>query len=154
MIGDSAEAIDATFIRLLARREHSRQELLLKCRQKGFPEAEVNEVIEGLAEQGLQSDRRFAESYARQRILKGYGPLRIQHELNQKGALELNLDELIEELAGSWLDHLEAVYHRKFDSEPQMTAKEWAKRNRFLLHRGFSGHLIQLLFSRLHIQYK
>ncbi len=57
---------------LLARREHSVVELLEKLGQR-FPDqaALMEEVVAGLRAEGLQSDRRFAESYARLRLDRG-----------------------------------------------------------------------------------
>ena len=75
----------AVAIDLLSRREHSQLELRKKLVAKGFADDEVDELLLRLHEENLQSDERYAESYVRQRVDKGYGPIRIRQELRQKG---------------------------------------------------------------------
>ena len=48
---------------LLANREHTKFELQRKLSAKGFAAFEIYEVMEELAQQGLQSNQRFLESY-------------------------------------------------------------------------------------------
>ena len=50
---------------LLARREHSAQELCGKLISKGYPEELVSRALEQLAGRGSLSDARFAEVFAR-----------------------------------------------------------------------------------------
>jgi len=139
-------------LRLLARREHSRKELQDKLILRGFNLSDSQAVIAELARQGWQSDERFAEGYARCRIQKGYGPLRIGYELQQRGVTGVDLGSIVEEQAGNWLNVLERVYQGKYSNDELLTAKEWLKRNRFLQQRGFNSALIQTLFSQLGIK--
>ncbi|WP_031435403.1 regulatory protein RecX [Methylomarinum vadi] len=139
-------------LRLLARREHSRKELLDKLAFRGFGRQDTERVVQELAEQGWQSDERYAHSYARQRIEKGYGPLRIAYELQQHGVEYSELDGLVEDLAGSWSELLENVYLGKYSVDKHLPAKEWLKRSRFLQQRGFSGEMIKKLFVHMGIR--
>ena len=69
----------------LARREHTAKEVFLKL-EKRVESIEILSVeIEKLEEEGLINDQRFAEQYIHSRSAKGYGPLRIEIELNQRG---------------------------------------------------------------------
>ncbi|WP_305908948.1 regulatory protein RecX [Methylomarinum sp. Ch1-1] len=138
-------------LRLLARREHSQKELQDKLVLRGFDRISSQEVIAELAEQGWQSDDRYAESYARQRIEKGCGPVRIAHELKLRGGGDADLDAIVTELAGSWMEALQRVYLGKYANDKRMPAKEWLKRSRFLQQRGFSGDMIKALFVQLDI---
>jgi len=140
-------------LELLARREHSQKQLVDKLTLKGYPIDLVEDIVCQLAEQGLQNDFRFAECYSRQRIEKGYGPLRIQYELQQKGVEGFALDEVIEESAGSWDGLLKQVYLRKYSGDKMLTRQEWAKRSRFLQQRGFSSEMIMNLFKQLAIKF-
>ncbi len=146
----SAEIRDSC-LRLLAQRDHSRKELLNKCVLKGFPKEGCLAVIEELAEQGWQDDQRYAESCARFRIQKGYGPQRVIYELRQNGIESINLDVVLNELATTWLQLLEQVYRKKYKDDRVSDRAEWAKRSRFLLQRGFSGEMISELFDQLTI---
>ena len=58
---------------MLARREHSAFEVRRKLKQKDLPESEIEEAVERLQQEGLLSDRRFAEAYIHMRAGKGYG---------------------------------------------------------------------------------
>jgi len=50
-------------IQLLTRREHSRQELTQKLLLKNYPRSEIDELLDALAKENLQSDFRFATTY-------------------------------------------------------------------------------------------
>lgn len=143
--------IEATCLRLLARREHSQKELLDKLVLRGFQRDEVEPVIADMAEQNWQNDERYAECYIRQRIASGYGPVRIKYELQQRGIQHANLDTQAEE-QGGWQHLLMDVYCNKYDEETALTQNEWLKRSRFLQQRGFSGEMIKRLFAELKIK--
>lgn len=146
---EAAKDIRKACLHLLARREHSRKELLDKLIIKGFNKDDVLAVIDELVLQGWQSDQRYAENYARYRMQRGYGPIRIAHELRQTGIDTANLEEIVQKAAGSWMDLLEQVYNRKYKHDTPIDRNEWAKRSRFLLHRGFSSEMISALHASL-----
>lgn len=139
-------------LRLLTRREHSQLELLNKTALKGFERAEIQMVIDDLADHGWQSDRRFAESYARFRIKKGYGPIKISYELQQRGVEYCELETVVLDFADSWCEILERIYRKKYPEDKLITANEWLKRTRFLQQRGFSNEMINTFFKQLNIQ--
>ena len=67
----------------LARRDHSRYELLIKIGNT-FPELEdLETIIESLAQDGYLDEKRFALSRARHRAQQGYGPYRLSSELKE-----------------------------------------------------------------------
>ncbi len=152
-MNEAAKEIQEVCLRLLARREHSQQELLNKLALRGFDKDDAQPVIDELAEQGWQDDLRYAESYARFRIQKGYGPIRVRHELKQNGIAVFDLESIVQEEAGSWMALLEQVYSKKYSDDAVLARNEWAKRSRFLLHRGFSGAMISALFDQLNIRF-
>ncbi len=149
MAEDRLRKIEEICIRLLARREHSQKELFDKLLLRGFQYEDCKPVIMELAGRGWQSDQRFSESFVRQRILKGYGPYRITQELKQRGVTMsgIELESLVEEIEGCWLNVIERVYLNRYSDDITVTSSEWLKRNRFLLQRGFSADLIKALFS-------
>jgi regulatory protein len=149
---ESHKNIRECCVRLLSRREHSQQELLEKLASKGFDRAETQLIIDDLAAQGWQSNQRFAESYSRYRIKKGYGPIKIICELQQRGIEDYDLDEVVMDIASGWGEVLEQVYVKKYPDDKVLTNKEWFKRNRFLQQRGFSGEMIKTLFKDLSIK--
>ncbi len=143
--------IEAVCLRLLARREHSRRELLDKLALRGFNRDEAEPVIAELTERDWQNDARYTESYVRQRIQTGYGPVRIRYELQQRGINDADLDEQAV-AQGGWQNLLLDVYLRKYDDEKSLTQNEWLKRSRFLQQRGFSGEMIKRLCAELKIK--
>lgn len=150
-MNDVYKDIKETCLRLLARRDYSRKELLNKLTDKGFDRKDVLAVIDELAQQGWQDDQRYARNYARYRMQKGYGPVRIEYELRQNGIDEIDLDAVLQESVSSWMDLLEQVYNKKYNHKKNLDRNEWAKRSRFLLHRGFTGEMLNALLDHLNI---
>lgn len=146
------QSIEQICLRLLARREHSRRELLDKLALRGYQRDEVEPVVDALAEQNWQNEERYAECYIRQRIQNGYGPMRIRYELQQRGIDQADLDQQAQEQAGGWQNLLLDVYAGKYDDNQKLTQAEWLKRSRFLQQRGFSGEMIKRLFAELKIK--
>ena len=141
--------IRQTCMRLLAMREHSQFELIQKLQLRGFASPEIDLVLQEMISNGWQDDQRYAESYVRQRITKGYGPLKIAYELRSHGVEHFDLDDFVDELAGGWSSCLLNLYQHKFDNKQNLTRQEWSKRYRFLQQRGFSPGLIRQLFAQL-----
>jgi regulatory protein len=133
---------------LLARREHSQLELRRKL-QRRFDKHELDQALSVLADENLQSDERFAQSYTRERMLRGYGPLRIESELRQRGVLRHTIDRaiaIVPEAEGlSWREMAEQALQRKFGDEPPVDLKEKARRLRFLSYRGFGEEVAGIL---------
>jgi len=132
---------------MLARREHSQRELTQKLTGKGFKKEDIEQLLQEFAEKNWQSDIRFAESYSRSRLQKGFGPIRIQLELRERG-VDINLDTLFDE-PPDWANLLTQLATKKYGGQPPTDIKERAKRMRFLQHKGFSGELIKHLFDNI-----
>ena len=149
---ESQKEIRRICLGLLTRREYSQQELLIKLVIKGFEQLDSQSVIDDLVNEGWQSDDRFAEAYARYRIKKGYGPIKISYELRQRGIEAFDLEWVVLDLAESWFELLEQVYDKKYAGNNAISFKEWPKRIRFLQQRGFSGDMIKQLFKHLNLK--
>ena len=131
---------------LLARREHSVRELRLKLKRRFSDEAMVQEQLQRLTDERLQSDARCAESYLRQRADKGYGPVRIREELRERGVAEGDVLAALELLDIDWRTLAAQVLERKFGSASPADLKDKARQLRFLQYRGFSSdHYYRLL---------
>lgn len=134
-------------LRLLTRRDHSRKEIQDKLAVKGYDRSQVSTVIDELAQQSWQDDTRYAESYARVRSQKGFGPVRIAYELKQQGISQDTIDKIVLATTEDWMNVLERVYTKKYPEYVAMDNNERAKRIRFLLQRGFSSAMITTLFK-------
>ncbi|MDH3608434.1 MAG: recombination regulator RecX [Gammaproteobacteria bacterium] len=132
---------------MLARREHTRLELTRKLKAKDFTDSEIEEQIEVLIQDGLQSDERYAENYVHMRRKRGYGPLKIKQELQQRGVSSDLVDAFVEINDKIWLKTACQAYEKKFGANTSDSANERAKRMRFLQSRGFTGDIIQKTFS-------
>ena len=138
---------------LLARREHSRLELLNKLqirfrkRLNGNVDEACIEAIQGqidrLTDEGLQSDYRLAGSVIRSRSNKGHGPVKIGGELRQKGLNDAMIAAAFLEENIDWFEKAREVSQRKFGLGLPGNSAERAKRGRFLQQRGFSWDQIQ-----------
>lgn len=133
---------------LLARREHSRRELINKLKIRGYEGEEVEAYLDRLAERGLQSDQRFAESYVRMRSSTGYGQRRISQELQQKGIEESRISQIYEEMELDWYQIALEIWQKKYNQLPGNDLKLKAKQSRFLQYRGFDFDIINWIFNR------
>lgn len=135
----------AAALRYLSRREHSSMELRQKLCSKGYSEIVVGQVIEELASEGWQSDKRFAELFAGSRAEKGYGAYRIRQELRQHG---IDVDKALED-GRDWDELIRKTYVKKYGETVPGSLEERAARERFLRRRGFDADQIRRLFKRL-----
>jgi regulatory protein len=136
----------ATAVGLLARREHSVKELVAKLASRGVGAELIEPVLRRLINERLQSDERYAEVYLRQRSAKGYGPVRIRVELQERGVDEAVIStqfrQAEDEDEVDWFALAAEAYAKKFGGRPIADIKERAKRVRFLQYRGFSHEQI------------
>lgn len=132
-------------LRLLARREHSVRELTRKLTGKGWPKPLVEHGIAELAEQGLQSDQRFAESFARSRAEKAYGPVRIRAELSERGIDRSLAQRALDELDVDWLAQAAKWFLRRYGETRSDDMKEKSRRRQALARRGFEESVIREL---------
>jgi regulatory protein len=136
-------SIELAALRLLARREHSLQEVRGKLLRRGYAQAAVDVVISQLAARQLISDARFAGSLVRHGSARGHGPVRIRAELHRQGIAE----ELIQaEFAAAdcdWTQLATRVRVRKFGTPRPTSSAERAKQSRFLQYRGFTADQIR-----------
>jgi regulatory protein len=124
-------------LRLLAAREHSREELRRKLAAGRLAAAGLTEVLDALEREGLQSDDRYVEQYLRSRARKGFGPVRIRQELVQSGVSSELIRSHIDEGEEAWRTLMAEVARRKFGENPPKDYRETARRARFLEYRGF-----------------
>ena len=128
---------------LVSRREHSQYELIQKL-NKRFPETTpiIEEVVKKLAINNILNDERFAEMYLNSRARKGFGPKKIEMELNYKKVDSLFISHAI---AGyeSWIENAENELLKKFKGTKPTDFKAKMKQKQFLFNRGFSSQIIE-----------
>ena len=129
----------ATAMNLLARREHSTQELRDKLLTRGFEDDVIVPALQTLSREGLLSDERFTESFIHSRMERGSGPVKIRAELRQRGVADEIISDWLDERDRMWLERAETVRCKKFGSALPVDYKEKARQARFLQYRGFSA---------------
>lgn len=108
-----------------------------KLAQRGHEEDAVEHVLDALTDQHYLSDERFVEMFVRSRAERGQGPVRIEHELRDKGVDAALIDAAVDASATHWTMRALAVLSRKFPDAPA-DFPERARRMRFLEYRGFT----------------
>lgn len=137
-----------TAIRLLARREHSRHELISKLQQRQITdEVDLPALMDQLEQGNYLSDQRFAEMFVRSRIQRGQGPQKIQYELSQRGVTATLIAETMQALEVDWFILAQQQRQKRFGLPLPDNYKEQARQARFLAGRGFFSNTIHMIFK-------
>jgi regulatory protein len=134
---------------LLARREHSHHEIVLKLTRRFGDHPEFFEQEIGkLTNEGLQSNRRLAEAYIRSRTNRGQGPVKIRMELRAKKVGDETISTAFEECGIDFSELAQSVAGKKFGDElgKATDMKTRARISRFMQQRGFSYDHISCLY--------
>lgn len=140
-------------VRILAVRDHSEQELRRKLAApvmgKNGPEEidataeDYDRVIAWCYEHQYLDDDRFVARFIASRSRKGYGPVRIRQELNQKGIARESTEKAMRECDIAWGELARDQAIRKYGEPLPREFAEKVKIQRFLLYRGFLMEDIQ-----------
>jgi regulatory protein len=130
----------ATAMRMLVRREHSRLEMEQKLQLKGYEDLIIADTITLLNEQNYQSNKRFADDFIQMRFNQGKGPIKIGHELRQRGIDTCDLTNF------DWLSLAKEVNQKKVEKITPNDYKSTSKQKTFLQSRGFDIEQINHVF--------
>ena len=146
---DAPTAKDVRYkaMELLARREHSRVELIAKLRLRHFPDELITPELDKLEHENLQSDRRFTEAYVHMRQMAGFGPVRIREELRQRGISGDLINTYLIESDTIWAQRAAEVRLKRFGTQPLIDFTDRAKQARFLNYRGFNQQQIDTVLG-------
>ena len=144
---DESKAIRIKIMDFLSRREHSAKEIYQKMSSRVESKDMLSEEINKLISDGLISDERFAESYFQSRKDRGFGPLRIKNELNQKGVKEDIFYSIQSDT--DWSACAFFVLEKKINGKKPDDMKAILKLKNFLNYRGFEFQDINKAFSML-----
>ena len=131
----------------LARREYGRQELLRKLVERGCAEDVATAIVEALAAEGSVSDERFVEALLHVRRVRGYGPLYIRRELQEKGIDRNTIERWLDAGSRDWIEIVRRVSKKKFGESRPASLAQRVKQTRFLQYRGFTHEQIQQAFG-------
>ena len=142
---DEPKAIRLKIMDYLSRREHSSKEIFQKMSQRVESREMLEDTINGLVDDGLLSDERFAESYFQSRKNRGYGPLRIRNELKQRGVGDQIFSPLSDEI--EWSEFALEALKKKVRGDMPTETKDILKLKKFLNYRGFEFQDIDKAFQ-------
>ena len=128
---------------LLTRREHSRDELVRKLKQRGVEADDAAAAVDRLAEAGWQDEARFAESLVRSRAGSGYGPAYIRAELGTHGLGGEAIAAALEGFEGDWTEIARDLVRRRFGPAGPVDLAQRRKAADLLARRGFSTDSIR-----------
>jgi regulatory protein len=151
MINDPSDhqSIKYTITRLLASREHSRHELLIKLQQRQYDTQSCLEWIEKFAVADIQSDRRFAEMLLRSRVQKGQGELAVKQECASHKLPESLVQALLDAMHIDWFAQALSVAEKKTKGQQLQSLKDQQKLYRFMAQRGFSSEQIRYAIQNI-----
>jgi len=150
--GISPRSVRRVAMDCLARREHSFFELKKKLQLK-FPDksiVEIQQELEKLRDENLQSDKRFVESYVRYRKSRGFGYLHIRNELRSKYVADVLIDQLLFVDDSDWLEIINNLVAKRARQSQQLTSgsKDYFKIIRYLEQRGFPLNLTEKVLAK------
>ncbi len=131
---------------ILSRREHSKNELVQKLKNKYKNIDIVDEVVSKLIKNNLLNNIRFAEAYVSARKRKGFGPKKISYELIAKGLLDKEIEGVLNDIGG-WNQAALKVFKKKFPEGKSDDIKITLKQKNFLANRGFGFQEIESVFG-------
>ena len=89
------------------------------------------------------SDERFIEALLHVRRVRGYGPLYIRREMEEKGIARDMIERWLDAGSRDWVEDVKRVNKKKYGEKQPGTLAERAKRTRFLQSRGFTHEQIR-----------
>ncbi len=132
----------------LARREHSRWELLRKLSEQGHDSNDAQAVLQRFVDNGIQSDARFAETFIRSKASKGQGPVRVLQELKRHQLDQQLIQTAMQEADIDWFELAKTVANKRFGGANQGDFKARQKQQRFLQYRGFDFEQIRYALTK------
>ena len=126
---------------MLARREHTRAEMMRKLSPHSESPEQVEQLLDALCARGWLSEARFAESRANT-LARKFGSRKIEYDLRSRGVSAEVVEQTVERALAQELENCRAAWQRKFGELPQGAA-ERGRQMRFLAGRGFSAEAVR-----------
>lgn len=136
---------------MLARCEHSRQQVKSKLIAKGFESIDIEPALDYFESKNYLNDCRYGGMLVRAHIEKGHGTARIKQVLFQKGLSKENAEFVLNQSDCDWFELARNKAIKKYGaSNLTISAKdqrEKAKRIRYLLGQGFDYEQVNYALS-------
>jgi regulatory protein len=130
-------------LRLLGRRDYTREELRRRLSDRGFPPDEVETALDRLRDDGFQDDARAARAFVRTATgIKGRGPLRIRQELKARGVSAETIAAATADLTPEQVrDAIDLILTRKRLTRP-IPRDQRQRLFQHLVRRGFPADVV------------
>jgi regulatory protein len=122
--------------RILARRDHGREELRRKLLKRGFAPPDVDALLARLTAAGYLDDGKYAESLKRFELGRGHGLNYVSAKLRQRG---LRMDRSPEDLRAEAASLRQFLEKKGWEAPSLTRGPEGAKILRFLRGRGYTS---------------
>lgn len=126
---------------MLARREHTRAEMMRKLAPHSESPEQIEQLLAALVARGWLCEARFAESRA-DTLARKFGSRKIEHDLRSRGVSAEVVEQTVGRALAQELENCRAAWQRKFGVLPQ-SAAERGRQMRFLAGRGFSAEAVR-----------
>ena len=151
MRGGSQEEALKRALKFLSYRARSESELRTKLTQSGFSLKSIEPTLEKLRSLKLLDDLSFARNFTLSRVEgRGYGPLRLERELRQKGIAKLLVSQILDEAFGrqEGKDRARALLEKRFRGKNLSDVKNFRRAVSFLQRRGYRDSVIAELLRQ------
>ena len=105
--------------------------------QRDLPAKLIDTALDELADENLQCDARFAESYTRMRVGRGYGANKVRADLQLRQVDTSVIDRAVRSPEVDWQLAAVAALEKKFSVPNTTEQKADSKMQRYLYQRGF-----------------
>ncbi|HTT37646.1 MAG TPA: recombination regulator RecX [Burkholderiales bacterium] len=139
-------SLRARALRLLARREYSRQQLAQRLGELAPDQAALDQLLDELQSHGWLSEQRVAEQVLRAAAGR-FGSLRVAQQLIARGVSTETAEQALAGLRADELGNARAALRKRFARSPADPA-EYARQARFLAQRGFDEDVIEQALGR------
>ena len=132
----SEPSLKSRALRMLVRREHSREELRRKLERVAVEGDDIDALLDDLTARGWLSDARFAEQAIRARSRR-FGPLKLAQQLRSRGVAEETISAGFRAAGEEGASDIATVWGSRFHAPPA-DDRERGRQVRFLQGRGFT----------------
>ena len=151
MTGASQEEAFNRAVKFLSYRARSEAEVRRKLAQLGFSRGTVEGAVKKLLSLNLLNDENFARAWTVSRVEgRGYGPLRVERELRQKGVAKDLIGRVLDETCGrqQGMDRARALLEKRFRGKDLSDAKNLRRAVSFFRRRGYRDSVIAEVLMR------
>ena len=147
---DDPRAARLAALKLLNRRDHGAREIADRLVARGFQRSAVERAVEGLRQERLVDDGRFAEHFVAYHANRGRGPVGIAHRLREAGVAPEAIAAAVDAGAADWRRRCAEVRRKRFGAKLPATWAEKGRQARFLTQRGFSADQVRAAVGSEH----